>query len=133
MGPNPEWRDDTKETDAEPRMVAPSCAVLTLPVPGAACIPFPNESPPPRGNISPPPNPPGPTLTNPPNNQNNEEFDSPPSLIIPPSRDPPAKVAATVWTTEKLAERRSRRVAARSKCEVAKLSAKAEEAAGAGM
>jgi hypothetical protein len=42
-------------------------------------------------------------------------------------------VAPAVWTTEKLAERRSRRVAARSKREVAKLSAEAEEAAGAGM
>ena len=112
-------------------MVAPSCAALTSPVPGAAFIPFPNESPPPRGNISPPPNPPGPTLTNPPNDQNNEEFDSLQSLITPPSRDPPAKVAPAVRTTVELAERR--RAAARWKCEVAKLSAVAEKAADAGV
>jgi len=47
-----------------------------------------------------------PHLTNPPNDRNNDEFDSPPSEITPPSRDPPAKVAPAVQTTVELAERR---------------------------
>ena len=112
-------------------MVAPSCAALTLPVPGAAFIPLPNESPPSQGNNLSPPNPPRPTLTNSPNDQNNDELDSPLLEITPPSRDPPAKVAPTVHTTVELAERR--RAAAWSKREVARLSAMAEEANGAGV
>ena len=72
-----------------------------------------------------------PHLTTPPYDRNNDKFDSPPSEITPPSRDPPAKVAPTVQTTVELAERR--RAASRSKREVAKLSAEAEEAAGVGV
>jgi hypothetical protein len=112
-------------------MVAPPCGALTLLAPDAAFIPLPNESPPPRGNISTPPNPPGPTLTNPPSEQNNDEFDSPPSEITPPSRDLPAKVAPAVLTTVELAEHR--RAVAWSKCKVARLSAVAEGAVGAGV
>ena len=72
-----------------------------------------------------------PHLTNPPNDRNNDEFDSPPSEITPPSRDPPAKVAPAVQTTVELAEHR--RAVVWSKREVARLSAVAEEAAGAGV
>jgi hypothetical protein len=65
-------------------------------------------------------------LTKPPNDRNNDELDSPPSVITLPSRDPPAK-RATVEPAER------RRAAVQSKREVAKLSAGAEEAAGAGV
>jgi len=77
------------------------------------------------------PKPPRTTLTKPPNNRNNAEVDSPPSVITPPSWDPPAKVAPAVRATVEPAERR--RAVARSKRKVAKLSAEAEEAAVVGV
>ena len=92
---------------------------------------LPNNIPPPRDDASPPPNPPGTTVTKPPNDRNNDELDSPPSVGTPPSRDPPAKGAPAVRATVEPAERR--RAAAWSKREVAKPSAGAEEAAGAGV
>ena len=62
---------------------------------------------------------------------NNDELDSPPSVITPLSRDPQAKEAPAVRATVELVERR--RAVVRSKRKVAKLSAVAEEAAGAGV
>jgi len=54
-----------------------------------------------------------PHLTTPPYDRNNDKFDSPPSEITPPSRDPPAKVAPTVQTTVELAEESGGAVKAR--------------------
>ncbi len=116
----------------EPRMVEPSRPVLEAPAPGEVFKSRTKGAPSLPGYISSPPTPPGPTLTKPPNEQNNNEgADSPPSEIIPPSRDAPPNAPA-VRTTVDLAE--SRRAAARSNCEVARPSpVAAGGAAGAGV